>query len=167
MIALYLFLLSFVSPTAPHDFHVSRCEIVYRTETSSLEVTFHMFADDVEQGIRMYRDTALHLGTEIEVDDAEKHFQDYLSDHFFVEAAGGRSIALNYLGKEAGEDQMALWAYIEGTGVNGADELVIGYDLLCEMFEDQKNIVSFQVDNARAEMFLLDGNKRTATVRTR
>ncbi len=164
MIALYLFILAFTSPVSAHDFHVSRCEVVYRTETQSLEVTLHVFADDVEQGIRLYRDTALHLGTEIEVETADQYFQEYLAQHFFVES-GGKNIQLNYLGKEPGEDQMAMWAYVEAVNVGGLNEFTIGYDLLCELFDDQKNIVSFKVDNGRAEMFLLDKGKRTATVK--
>jgi hypothetical protein len=140
-----------------HDFHVSRCEIVYRSETMSLEITQHMFADDVEVALLqlLERKEAFHLSTEIERDGAEEALKPYLADHTGV-TINGKQIPLTYLGREPGEDNAAMWVYIEGVNCPVPLQVVIRYDLLCETFPDQKNIVSFQVDNGEKQMFLLD-----------
>ncbi len=140
-----------------HDFHVSRCEIVYRSESRSLEITQHMFADDVEVALlkHLERKEAFHLSTEIEKDGAEEALKPYLADRTAV-SINGKQVALTYLGREPGEDNAAMWVYIEGTDCQPPTEVVIRYDLLCEIFSDQKNIVSFQIDNGEKKMFLMD-----------
>lgn len=140
-----------------HDFHVSRCEIVYRSEIRSLEITQHMFADDVEVALLqlMEREEAFHLSTEIERDGAEEALKPYLADRMDI-SINGKQIPLVYLGREPGEDNAAMWVYIEGVNCPAPSEVVIRYDLLCEIFSDQKNIVSFQIDNGEKKMFLLD-----------
>ena len=162
MTFLLLFICATVFPVE-HEFHLSRTEIVYRTETSSLEITQHLFADDVEEAIRLYRDTAIHLGTEIEVQGADGHVAEYLSSHFSI-SASGKEVELNYLGKEPGDDQMAMWVYIEGVGVQSGSDMTVRLDILCELFQDQKNILTFQVDGQKAEMFLMDQYKKEVTV---
>ena len=47
--SLVLIVLSLV---LPHEFHVSRCEITYRTETQSLEIIQHMYVDDLELALK-------------------------------------------------------------------------------------------------------------------
>jgi len=140
-----------------HDFHVSRCEIVYRSESKSLEITQHMFADDVEVALLQLLDRkeAFHLSTEIETDGAEEALKPYLADHTDI-SINGKQIPLTYLGREPGEDNAAMWVYIEGVNCPVPTEVVIRYDLLCEIFADQKNIVSFQLDNGEKKMFLMD-----------
>lgn len=152
--SLVLIVLSLV---LPHEFHVSRCEITYRTETQSLEIIQHMYVDDLELALKKDFDGPIHLCTELEIDQAEALVTKYVAQHFALTIKSG-PIALSFLGKEVGDEPLGMWVYIEATDVGLTPELTIRYDLLCELFDDQKNIVSFQIDNNKKQMFLLDQN---------
>ena len=156
----------FALPTEAHEFHISRCEIVYRTATSSFEITHHMFADDVELRMREDHEGPLHLATEIEVPQADSLFSEYIVQNIRI-AYGDKTVPLSYLGKEAGEGDAAMWVYVEAALTPLPDDLTIGVDLLLDTFNDQKNIVSFQIDNGRKQMFLLDRTEPEVTFATR
>lgn len=149
----------------PHEFHVSRCEITYRTETQSLEIIQHIYVDDLELALKRDFEGPIHLCTELEIDQAEELVKQYISKHFSVTTSDG-PVKLQFLGKEEGEELMAMWIYIEATGVSLTSELTITYDVLCDQFNDQKNILSFQIDNNKKEMFLLDKSAREVTIAT-
>lgn len=160
---LWLQILLTLFSTSVHDFHVSRIEVVYRTESKSFEITQHMFADDVELALREIHDGPVHLSTEIEIEGAEALFRDYLTKHLEIEV-DGKAIPLTYLGREPGEDNMAMWAYVEATDIVDLGQVRVFSDFLCEIFNDQKNILSFQVDNGSKQMFLLDRGAPDATI---
>ena len=145
-----------------HDFHVSRCEIVYRSDSKSLEITMHMFADDVELALREVHPDPIHLGTELEVEGAATLLADYILEHFILLTAGEET-DLTILGYEPGESNDAIWVYVEGTDVTLGNEMTVTYDLLLDVFGDQKNIVSYQRDNGRRQMFLLDRSEPEVT----
>jgi len=138
---------------------------VYRTEAQSLEIVQHMYVDDLEQALKKDFDGPIHLCTELEIDLAEEMVEKYVSQHFALLTNNG-PIALTFLGKEVGDEPMGMWVYIEAKGVALAPELTISYDLLCELFDDQKNIVSFQIDNNKKQMFLLDQNTPAIKIST-
>lgn len=143
----------------PHEFHVSRCEIIYRSESQSLEIIQHLYADDFELALKSDFDGPIHLCTELEIDSAEAMVKKYVSKHFALKTESG-PVDLVFLGKEVGDEPQSMWVYIEATDIQAPTELTITYDPLCEIFEDQKNIVSFQIDNNKKQMFLLDHNTR-------
>ena len=157
MLLLILTALLTLSPSTAHDFHVSRCEIVYRSQSKSLEITQHMFADDVEIALRkmLGSDESLHLSTELETEAAEPALQDYLNDRLGI-SVNGKPVDLDYLGREPGDDNAAMWVYVEGLECATPVNVSVRYDLLLETFSDQKNILSFQVDNGEKKMFLID-----------
>ncbi|RLD19278.1 MAG: hypothetical protein DRI69_08695 [Bacteroidetes bacterium] len=144
---------------------MSRCEITYRTETQSLEIVQHMYVDDLELALKQDFDGPIHLCTELEIDSAEVMVQKYVSQHFALTTESGQ-IDVTFLGKEVGDEPLGMWVYIEATDVTLSPELTISYDLLCEIFDDQKNIVSFQIDNNKKQMFLLDHNTPKIKIET-
>lgn len=149
-----------------HEFHVSRCEIVFRSETGAFEITHHMFADDVELALREDYEGPLHLATELEVAEADSVFANYLMDRLAL-SFDDVDVPLHYLGKEAGEGDAAMWVYVEANLDELPEELTIVVELLLDTFNDQKNIVSFQVDNGRKQMFLLDRSEPSISFSTR
>ena len=138
---------------------------MYRTETQSLEIVQHMYVDDLELALKKDFDGPIHLCTELEIDTAEALVAKYISQHFALTTVS-EPIALSFLGKEVGDEPLGMWVYIEAKKVSLAPELTIRFDLLCELFDDQKNIVSFQVDNNKKQMFLLDQSTPEITIDT-
>ena len=163
MLSWLISLLLISSSPFQHDFHVSRCEVVYRPATKSFEITQHMFVDDIELALREGHEGVLNLCTESEDEAADDLVKQYVDKHFSLEIAGTVHEG-TYLGKEAGEDPMSMFVFIEIANVPEFQELTVSYDLLFEVFDDQKNILLFQVDREKPQMFLLDRGKPSVTI---
>ena len=151
---------------AEHDFHLSRCEIVYRSETESLEVIQQVFTDDLEAALRGENDPPLHLNTDKEVTGADSLISSYLTQHFTVQVEG-EALPFEYLGKETATDPIAVWLYVEITNVEEFSALEVKYDLLCELFGDQRNIVVFQIDNGKKQVFLTDRSSPSVQIQAK
>lgn len=150
---LYTAMIIGLKAPAAHDFHLSRCEITYRTETRSIEVIQQVFADDFEDALRALYGAPVFVNTEKEIPQADSIIVEYLNEHFTVEV-GDKPLKYTYLGMEQASDPIALWLYIEIENVPAFESVEVKYDILCELFGDQRNIVVFQVDNTRKQMFI-------------
>ena len=156
-------LISILSLFLSHDFHVSKCDITYRSQTHSLEIIHHVFIDDFESALMQDFDGILNLGSDKEVDEADALVEKYFLEHFSLSNSTG-NIDLNYLGKEVADEPIAMWIYIEATGIEHTSDIDVRYDVLCELFSDQKNILSFRVDNGEKQMFLMDKDNYEAKI---
>jgi uncharacterized protein DUF6702 len=124
-----------------------------------------MYVDDLELALKKGFDGPIHLCTKLEIEQAEAMVKKYVLQHFALTTQTG-PVELTFLGKEVGDEPLGMWVYIEATGIELSPELTISYDLLFEVFPDQKNIVSFQIDNNKKQMFLLDLNTPEITIET-
>jgi len=124
-----------------------------------------MYVDDLELALKKDFDGPIHLCTELEIDSAEAMVEEYVARHFALTIPSG-SVSLSFLGKEVGDEPLGMWVYIEAKDVTLIKEMTIAYDLLCEIFDDQKNIVSFQIDNNKKQMFLLDQSSPSIVIDT-
>ena len=124
-----------------HDFHVSKCLVEYNEGEQALQVSLHLFIDDLEEALRRQGADGLFLCTPKEHKQAEQHVYRYLQQHFrFV--VNGSPRDYTFIGKEVSEDLMAVWCYLEIAGVSSLKTLQVSNDLLMEVFDDQKNLVS-------------------------
>jgi len=141
----YLLVLTGVSPThnpvAEHEFHLSKCLIEYNSSEQALQVSMHLFVDDLEDALRKQGKDNLQIGTPKEDPMAENYLRNYLAANFIL-TVNGQPIAHTFLGKEPGEDPLSLWCYIEVPNVSALKSLQIKNSILTEVFEDQKNLIS-------------------------
>ena len=153
-----LIALASISPS--HDFHVSRCDIFYRTTTATLEIVQHVFIDDLELALEEgLKAPVLHIGTELEHDSADHFIQKYLSACLKIRVEGSPVIC-NYLGKELEDDLSALWIYLEVIELpTPVLSMSIENTVLFELFDDQKNILSVKSTDSKDQVFLLDRSK--------
>lgn len=138
-----------------HDFHVSQCEIQYRPDEQHVAVAMSIFIDDLELALRVMGYDSLYLCTNKENEEANIYIDEYLNQTFQM-SADERPIKLTLIGKEASEDLMAVWCYIEAIDVSPFDELVLENKVLLEQFDDQKNVVSFDYLGRKKQHFLFD-----------
>ena len=131
-----------VAPEA-HDFHISKGTVEYVQQAQSLQVTLHVFIDDLEQALEAQGAPKLFLGTEKEAAEADEYVSKYLAKHFNLQA-DGKAVKFVYLGKEISDDLSALWFYLEARPVGKPQKIQVKYDLLTEVFDDQKNILNFR-----------------------
>lgn len=131
------------APTVPvgHDFHISKCLVEYKPETSSFQISLHLFIDDLEQSMALEGTDSLFLLTAKESPLAEVSVAKFLEAHFKIEV-NGQPLTYEYLGKETAGDYIAMWCYMEVTKVPHPTQITIYNDLLLNVFEDQKNIIS-------------------------
>ncbi|NUO03069.1 MAG: hypothetical protein HUU01_20865 [Saprospiraceae bacterium] len=124
-----------------HEFHASKCLIEYQAEEKTVQISLHLFIDDVEEALRRKGADKLFLCTEKESKQAEVYLERYLRQNLQLKL-DGRERPFRFLGKEAADDWMGMWCYFEIGEVAPFQELIIDNTLLTEVFSDQKNLVS-------------------------
>ena len=158
---IFTYLLAFstiVSIGTAHDFHLSKTIVNYNTEEESLQITMHLFLDDLEDGIRLMGEDSLKLCTKYEREDAEMHMNNYILSHYKMKVDGSE-IPMEYIGKEISEDLQAVWCYFIVENQANIDAITIENNLLLDVFEDQKNMVNIRKNKKRVSDILFDMDK--------
>ena len=155
---------SFSWKNTTHEFHISKCMIDYAEDEKALQITLHIFLDDLEETIRNTGvKEKLNLCTEKEHADGDRYLLEYI-EKFMSLQVNQKEAKYNYLGKEPSEDKLAAWCYLEIENVQQLDELQVKYAVLTELFDDQKNIVQIKGPNKKKGYFLFDNKKNEDSV---
>ena len=160
MLFLILFL-NFFNPTLPapaadssvHEFHLSKCIIECNDEAKAIQVSLHIFIDDLEEALRQQGADKLFICTEKESAKAEKYMNRYLQKHFVL-VVNEEKVEYEFIGKEISKDLAAVWCYFEVKDITEVKNIDLKYDLLMEVFDDQRNIISLTV-NDKEEFIML------------
>ena len=152
-----LFILStiFLNGATTHEFHVSKVLIEHNVAAKSLEISMHIFLDDLEVALEKSGATNLRLGTDQEDTKAEEWLEKYLNKQFQI-SVNGKLVKYNFIGKELSEDFLALWCYMEVEGVSNVNSLQVVNKILTELYDDQKNVVQIKGANQKKGYFLMD-----------
>lgn len=136
-----------------HTGHDSVTEAVFRPESGMLEVTVSVHAGDLEEALvkREGRRVRVHGGQDRELD---RRLADYLREVFWIEDQGGERPELGWVGRELKEEGNhaaggVVLLHFELPLPGGLGKIRLGQNLLCEVHEDQINLVH-----------LRDGEKR-------
>jgi len=146
-----------------HDLRMSRCDIDYRADAQSYEISIRIFIDDLELDLASRGHDSLKLCTKHEKANAEELIHDYLIDNLLLEVDGDL-IELNWVGKEMSEDLSAVWCYLEGFGGTPSQSFQITNGVLLSQFDDQQNIVKIVMEDAQKSFFLFDNDEYTGSV---
>ena len=146
-----------------HDIHISKCDIKHDTDDQALQITLHIFIDDLEKSLMERGEEDLFILTEKERYDVDSLMEVYINDHLSITVDGSKVLPY-YLGKELSDDLMAAWCYLEVPNINGVNEIEILYDVLMEIYNDQRNIVTVKQDRDRKAYLLFDIKERQAVV---
>ncbi|MEM8523033.1 MAG: DUF6702 family protein [Bacteroidota bacterium] len=168
MSTIFLFLSSFFLPSSSaveHDIHISKALIEYNESERSLQITLHIFLDDLEAIlIEGGAPTKLNLCTEKEHEQGDTLVEQYLRSKFKV-AVNGESATYNYLGKEISEDYLATWCYVEIPNISKLESLQINSSILMDLYDDQRNIIQIKAPNKRPQFFMLDQRNQEEIVK--
>jgi hypothetical protein len=145
-----------------HDFHLSKAEVHYNEVNQSLEVSLHLFLDDLEDGMIKNGMENPNFSTSQEHPQADSLLNVYLESHFAA-VIDDQKISFTFLGKEDGEDLTAIWCYLEGKNIPPPKKIELENKILVDLFEDQKNIVAF-TSKQKKEFLLFDLKKQKATI---
>lgn len=147
---------------ATHEFHLSKSTVNYDSASNSIQVSMHIFIDDLEVALDVQGTKNLRIGTGKEADDADTYISRYIEKQvqFFQ---GKDTLEQEFLGKELSADLAAIWCYIE-IPINGQlQELTVDNRLLMEVYDDQKNIISVKKDKKRVKDWLFDIDDHSET----
>lgn len=157
------FLLSPLPMAEDHDFHISKVLVEYNEPEKALQVSMHLFIDDLEEALRVRGKDSLFICTSNEAPNAEQYMAEYIKKNFELYVDGEKQ-EYSFLGKEIADDMAGVWCYLEALNVNAIKELKIKNSLLLELFDDQKNIVSVIGPQRKKGVLLLERNAHTSSI---
>ena len=151
-----------ISVFSNHDFHISRCEINYESETGDIQIAAHIFIDDLENALSQNGTKKLNISTAKESAVCNSLIENYIVQKLILKV-GNKLLTPSFIGKETSKDQIAIWCYLESAGIKNLSELQIENKILTEIFNDQKNIVDFTVDKKKKHFTIFDNKKTSET----
>ncbi len=157
-LVLILFMLNALNPTA-HDFHMSKSDFHYKTQQNSIQMTVHIFIDDLELAISDNTSVELKLFSKNEAEASDSLINNYLLEQLLINLDGERMIP-QYLGREMSDDLSGIWIYLEGSDLKPFKNCRIENRILLETFDDQQNIINLKVDNKLKAFHILDRKDR-------
>ena len=143
-----------------HDIHLSRTEINIDAKSGDLQISMHIFADDLDLALTKKYQKKYHIATEKEDPEGDNVIERYLKEVFRL-SAGGKILSYNYLGKEAGGEELAVWIYLEVENPGKIESLTVEQKLLFELYSDQKNIIDIKNGKIRKGFSIMDRQKST------
>lgn len=146
-----------------HEFHISKCLIEYNEPEKALQVTLHVFIDDLEEALRQQGADKLFICTEKEVEKAEGYIYKYLQQKLKI-SLEGQPMEYTFVGKEVSEDLAAVWCYLEIENIESFNQLHVKNSIFLESFDDQKNIISVIGPNKKKGYLLFNRGKNEETL---
>ena len=146
-----------------HAFHISKTDMVFQPAEKTVQITMHIFTDDLEKGLEKQGASKLFVGTEREQKDVNALILNYLQQHFSIQL-NDKKIVYTWVGKEATKDKQALWIYLEIKNIRAVRNIFVENKVLTELFDDQKNIVQINVPLKKQGYFLLNKSKSSDSI---
>ncbi|MEM1120992.1 MAG: DUF6702 family protein [Bacteroidota bacterium] len=150
-------------PIPTHEFHISKCLIEYNETEKALQMTLHLFIDDLELALKQAGSGDLFICTEKEAERAEVLIYQYLKQKLAI-ALEDKKVDYTFLGKEMSEDMVAVWCYLEVENVESFKKLHVSNRILIDTFDDQKNITSIVGPKKKKGYLLFDSAKNEETL---
>jgi hypothetical protein len=125
----------------------------YRPAQQSLQISMHIFLDDLELALEQKGHEGLQLCTKEEAPEAEQHLEAYLREEFQV-SVNGKARDFRFVGKEMSDDMAAVWCYMEVTDIAALKSLEIRYSVLMDTYDDQKNLASLEMPDGEVGTLL-------------
>ena len=141
-----------------HAFHISKTDMVFKPTEKSLQITMHIFIDDLELALEKQGQSKLFVGTEREKKEVNSLINNYLQNNFSIQL-NGKKMTCEWIGKETTSDKQALWVYLEIKNIREVRNISVENRVLTELFADQKNIVQVNIPSKKQGYFLLTKSK--------
>lgn len=138
-----------------HEFHLSNSELKYKSSSDEIQLSLKIFIDDLETALAARGVEGLYIGTEKESDESINYVGEYLSDVFRI-STSSEDLKAEIIGTELSEDLAALWCYVRFPMENDCSKIMVTNTILTELFDDQKNIVSFKTESGKRDFFTFD-----------
>ena len=131
-----------------HDIHVSVCDIVYKEDKGTLEMSVKVFYDDLLNAV------GLQPGEELPVSytSADELIDDFINQNIKIKINGEEKI-LDYL--ESHSYPPAVWTTFNIVQVSPIESISMENTILINVFDDQVNMVNIRMGKEK-KAFALD-----------
>ncbi len=146
-----------------HQYHFSQTDMVFKEKEKTLQITAHIFIDDLELALEKRGQTKLFVGTERETKQANDLIFNYLKEKLKINI-NKKKQNIVWIGKETANDKQAIWVYLEVQNVKSITDFGVENTILTELFADQKNIVRLTVPNQKLGYFTLDRQQTSGSL---
>lgn len=139
-----------------HPLHTTLVQLTYDERTHVLDASIRVFAGDFAAAV------AKRAGAKAPDDDrvADAAAFQYVTNTLRITDVGGHAVQLGWCGSRRADD--VLWLCVRASSAPPPSALALSDQMLCELFDDQINIVQAVVGAKRASMLFTkgDGPKR-------
>jgi hypothetical protein len=155
---------SFFLTDSDHAFHLSKTDMVFQPKEKTLQITIHLFIDDLEIALEKQGKKSLSVGTEKEKLGTNELITNYLRQNLNL-TINNIKMPFSFVGKEATADRQALWIYLEVKDLKNIKTLAVENKVLMEVHPDQKNMVQVIIPTKKSASFVLENNKKTESAK--
>jgi hypothetical protein len=99
------------------------------------------------------------LATEDEASQADEFIEKYLNAKFAL-AIDDKNVAYNFLGKIYDNDIMICYLEVPKIDIRAATTISVQNEVLMDIFEEQKNVVHFKIENQKKSFVLIRENNK-------
>lgn len=126
-----------------HPMHVSVTEVEFDKESKAIEMSMHVFIDDLETHLRF-----IEKDETLDIIEINTEARDSLLSTYFVKRVAlkinGKDYLTSYLGHQIEGD--ALWIFMEVPNIKKLKTLEIKNTTLLDLYDDQANLIHFEYE---------------------
>jgi hypothetical protein len=148
---------------SPHALHISKTLIEWTPAKKEVQISVHLFIDDLEKSLAQKGLTKLGLGTDKESAQAQAALTAYLTEHVKV-WVDQKALAFSFVGKETTKDLQGLYCYLVVSNVKSLKSLTFQNAVLLDLYDDQQNMIEFKAPKGVVRYNILEGKHRTCTL---
>jgi hypothetical protein len=147
-----------VPAAVEHDIHLSLCELRFNESSSSFEISFKIFIDDLELAIQRDGNTGFRVGDNESDAEVDKHIAAYLNKVFSIEIDGNK-LQGEFVGKEITDDLLAVWCYVQIPVKHTGKKCLMTNRILLDVYNDQRNIMDIRMNKSHKDYIILESRR--------
>jgi uncharacterized protein DUF6702 len=146
-------LASHAREASAHPLHTTYVRLTYDEQSRTMESSIRVFASDLAAAV------AKRKGAPAPGDDrvSDADAMTYVSGTFLASGRDGRALPLAWCGSRRAGD--VLWLCVRVTNAASPTAMTISDQMLCELFDDQINIVQATAGAKHASMLFTKGDR--------
>jgi hypothetical protein len=128
-----------------HPFYLGITHLKQNTKTQSIEASFKLFVNDLEETLRKLNSKPIDLINGTNKVELNKLLESYLNTHFKLKL-NSKDIKFAYIGFEIEKD--IVWIFVEYKQVKSIKTVEIENTLLYDHFKQQTNIIRLEANGS-------------------
>lgn len=150
MITTLLFL--FLNLSSLHPIHLTVTNIEYNIDSKKINISFRIFANDLEQILNSNNNTILNIGKKNELKRTNEYINEYILNHFSLKIDNYEIKSRKYTLKKRELKDLTLWLNYSVDFSQKITKIEIFNSLLTDLYKDQKNLLIFTYKNKQTPL---------------